>query len=61
MSDEKAWYTTDLTYPLHQKEKQLLQLIREMQYGVIKELKIQHGLPEVAEVPMKRIRFGEEK
>jgi len=44
-------------FVLHPKERELIELIRELQYGEIISLRIQHGLPEVADIPLKKVRF----
>ena len=44
---------------LHPKELKLIKFIRDLEYGTIKELKIQHGLPERAELPLKSVKFEE--
>ena len=51
------------TYGLHPKEAELLALIRSLKYGIIRELKIHDGLPEIADVEaVKRVKFkGENK
>ncbi len=52
MSEDRAEYGD-----LHPKERELIELIRELKYGVITSLRIQHGLPEVADIPLKKVRF----
>lgn len=43
---------------LHSKELALITLIRELEYGTVKEIKVHRGLPDSAEVLLKRVIFG---
>lgn len=54
MTEEQANYGP---IELHPKERELIELIRSMGYGEITCLRIQHGLPEVADIPLKKVRF----
>ena len=53
MTEEKRIFTG-----LHPKEAELINLIRDLKYGIIRELKIHDGLPEIADVEvMRRVRL----
>lgn len=54
MSEDRAEYGA---IELHPKERELIELIRKLRYGEITSLRIQHGLPEIADVPLKKVRF----
>ncbi len=48
-------------FELHPKERELIELIRELRYGMITSLRVQHGLPEVADIPLRKVKFTGEK
>ena len=58
MSEEQAIYRR-----LHPKEAELIDFIRNLKFGVIRELKVHEGLPELADVEVvRRVKFrGEGK
>lgn len=41
---------------LHEKERNLIEFMRELQYGKV-TIKVQDGLPQVAEEGIKAVRF----
>jgi hypothetical protein len=42
---------------VHPFERRFLQLLRRTRFGIIKELKIEDGLPMLAELVHERVRF----
>lgn len=51
MADEKPEYE-DVS--LHPKERELIELIRDLRFGYIKDLKVHEGLPELVDVEATR-------
>jgi len=45
--------------PLHPAWAELIRYCRELKHGEIENLKIQDGLPQMAEVVRKKVRFNE--
>jgi hypothetical protein len=45
--------------PLHPAWAELIRFCRELKHGEIENLKIQDGLPQMAEVVRKKVRFNE--
>ena len=57
MSEEQMQYEPE-ELELHPKEKEFILLMRKLEYGTIKEVKVHRGLPESADVLLKRVQLG---
>lgn len=44
---------------LHPAEKRLIEYIRQLRYGTIATLKVQDGLPMLAEEALKKVKFAD--
>ncbi len=44
---------------LHEAEYNLIMLLRELKFGEVVSLKVRDGLPQVADVVLKKIQFNE--
>lgn len=57
-SHEKDGRFGELVF-LHPAEKRLIEYIRELRYGTILTLKVQDGLPMLAEEALKKVKFAD--
>lgn len=55
---KKVQFRHKVTLELHPSEHRLIKYMRELDYGSFR-IKVQHGLPEVADVVRQKVKFNE--